>query len=54
MLIGFCIEDKRRLLVYEFICNGSMDSHLYGNLFGIGIGNINPVYAISVLDYFCT
>lgn len=31
MLIGFCIEDKRRLLVYEYICNGSLDSHLYGN-----------------------
>ncbi|GMY34552.1 inactive protein kinase SELMODRAFT_444075-like [Fagus crenata] len=30
MLIGFCIEDRRRLLVYEFICNGSLDSHLYG------------------------
>ena len=33
MLIGFCIEDKRRLLVYEYICNGSLDSHLYGNFF---------------------
>lgn len=31
MLIGFCVEDKRRLLVYEYICNGSLDSHLYGN-----------------------
>ncbi|KAI4381876.1 hypothetical protein MLD38_007901 [Melastoma candidum] len=30
MLIGFCIEDKRRLLVYEYICNGSLDYHLYG------------------------
>ncbi|XLS77864.1 hypothetical protein HN51_062089 [Arachis hypogaea] len=30
MLIGFCIEDKRRILVYEYICNGSLDSHLYG------------------------
>ncbi|OEL30414.1 Proline-rich receptor-like protein kinase PERK9 [Dichanthelium oligosanthes] len=30
MLIGFCVEDKRRLLVYEYICNGSLDSHLYG------------------------
>ncbi|PKU67065.1 inactive protein kinase SELMODRAFT_444075 isoform X2 [Dendrobium catenatum] len=29
MLIGFCVEDNRRLLVYEFICNGSLDSHLY-------------------------
>ncbi|KAJ8773999.1 hypothetical protein K2173_009430 [Erythroxylum novogranatense] len=31
MLIGFCIEDKRRLLVYEYICNGSLDSYLYGH-----------------------
>ena len=30
MLIGFCVEDKRRLLVYEYNCNGSLDSHLYG------------------------
>ena len=30
MLIGYCIEGKRRLLIYEFICNGSLDSHLYG------------------------
>ncbi|XP_002970350.2 inactive protein kinase SELMODRAFT_444075-like [Selaginella moellendorffii] len=30
MLIGYCIERKRRLLVYEFICNGSLDSHIYG------------------------
>ncbi|XP_024391656.1 inactive protein kinase SELMODRAFT_444075 isoform X1 [Physcomitrium patens] len=29
MLIGYCIEGKRRLLVYEFICNGSLDGHLY-------------------------
>ncbi|KAL8537719.1 hypothetical protein ACS0TY_012749 [Phlomoides rotata] len=32
MLIGFCIEDGRRLLVYEYICNRSLDSHLYGRL----------------------
>ncbi|XP_041989914.1 inactive protein kinase SELMODRAFT_444075-like [Salvia splendens] len=30
MLIGFCIEGGRRLLVYEYICNGALDSHLYG------------------------
>ncbi|CAM0953290.1 unnamed protein product [Alopecurus aequalis] len=30
MLIGFCVEDKRRLLVYEYICNKSLDTHLYG------------------------
>lgn len=30
MLIGFCLEGKRRVLVYEYICNGSLDLHLYG------------------------
>ncbi|EFJ05818.1 hypothetical protein SELMODRAFT_41228, partial [Selaginella moellendorffii] len=30
MLIGYCMEDSRRLLVYEFICNNSLDAHLYG------------------------
>ena len=40
MLIGFCIEDRRRLLVYEYICNGSLDSHLYGNLLGFRTDNI--------------
>ncbi|KAJ7973723.1 Protein kinase family protein [Quillaja saponaria] len=32
MLIGFCVEDGRRLLVYEYICNGSLDSQLYGRI----------------------
>lgn len=32
-LIGFCVEDGRRLLVYEYVCNGSLDSHLYGNYY---------------------
>ncbi|CAI9763681.1 unnamed protein product [Fraxinus pennsylvanica] len=30
LLIGFCIERKKRLLVYEYICNGSLDFHLHG------------------------
>ncbi|KAG2280454.1 hypothetical protein Bca52824_051674 [Brassica carinata] len=30
MLIGLCVEDGKRLLVYEYICNGSLHSHLYG------------------------
>ncbi|XP_024017150.1 inactive protein kinase SELMODRAFT_444075 [Morus notabilis] len=30
MLIGLCVEDGRRLLVYEYICNGSLDARLYG------------------------
>ncbi|KAF6166526.1 hypothetical protein GIB67_005388 [Kingdonia uniflora] len=31
MLIGFCVEGRNRVLVYEFVCNGSLDLHLYGN-----------------------
>lgn len=31
MLIGYCIENGRRMLVYEYICNGSLDSHLWGH-----------------------
>ncbi|KAL3840352.1 hypothetical protein ACJIZ3_024943 [Penstemon smallii] len=30
LLIGFCIEGKKRLLVYEYICNSSLDFHLHG------------------------
>jgi hypothetical protein len=33
MLIDYCVEGNvHRLLVYEFICNGSLDSHLYGKI----------------------
>ncbi|XP_057492327.1 serine/threonine-protein kinase PBL34-like [Actinidia eriantha] len=29
-LIGFCIEDDQRLLVYEYMARGSLENHLYG------------------------
>ena len=28
MLLGYCSEGNNRLLVYEFVCNGSLDQHL--------------------------
>ncbi|KAL7146963.1 hypothetical protein ABFS83_06G077000 [Erythranthe nasuta] len=28
-LIGYCLEDDRRFLVYEFMSRGSLDDHLY-------------------------
>ncbi|XP_021658087.2 inactive protein kinase SELMODRAFT_444075 isoform X2 [Hevea brasiliensis] len=31
LLIGLCIDGKKRILVYEYICNGSLDFHLHGN-----------------------
>jgi serine/threonine protein kinase len=27
-LIGYCVEKHMRLLVYEYVCNGSLDGHL--------------------------
>lgn len=32
LLIGYCIEGNMRLLVYEYICNSSLDFHLHGML----------------------
>lgn len=31
LLIGFCTEGNVRILVYEYICNGSLDLCLHGN-----------------------
>lgn len=28
-LIGYCIEDDQRLLVYEFMTRGSLENHLF-------------------------
>ncbi|XP_022638082.1 receptor-like serine/threonine-protein kinase ALE2 isoform X2 [Vigna radiata var. radiata] len=30
-LFGICIEGRRRCLVYELVCNGSVESHLHGD-----------------------
>lgn len=34
-LIGYCVENGRRLLVYEYVCNGSLDRHLSGKYHSI-------------------
>ncbi|XP_076931426.1 inactive protein kinase SELMODRAFT_444075-like [Bidens hawaiensis] len=31
LLVGFCIDRNERLLVYEYVCNGSLDIHLHVN-----------------------
>lgn len=31
-LIGFCIEDDQRLLVYEFMPRGSLENHLFRSI----------------------
>ena len=31
-LVGFCVQGDERLLVYEYMPFGSLESHLFGNL----------------------
>lgn len=31
LLVGFCVQGNNRVLVYEYICNSSLDFHLHGN-----------------------
>jgi serine/threonine protein kinase len=28
-LVGYCLEDEQRLLVYEFMPRGSLENHLF-------------------------
>lgn len=48
LLIGFCIGGKKRILVYEYICNGSLDFHLYGSFILLSI-----LYVRIIYEYFC-
>ncbi|XP_075670922.1 receptor-like cytoplasmic kinase 176 isoform X3 [Castanea sativa] len=41
-LIGYCLEDDQRLLVYEFMPRGSLENHLFRNL-GTGASYIQPL-----------
>lgn len=44
-LIGYCLEDDHRLLVYEFMPKGSMENHLFRSKF-------SHTYSIIVLLFF--
>lgn len=50
LLIGYCIEGKSRLLVYEYICNSSLDFHLHGMLFSFQVYNLLGLAYESMLQ----
>ena len=31
-LIGYCISEQQRVLIYEFVPNGNLSQHLHGNV----------------------
>lgn len=31
-LIGYCISEQQRVLIYEFVSNGNLSQHMHGNL----------------------
>jgi len=31
-LIGYCISEQQRVLIYEFVPNGNLNQHLHGNV----------------------
>lgn len=34
-LIGHCTDGRQRILVYEFVANGSLEDHLFGKFITI-------------------
>ncbi|XP_057440644.1 rust resistance kinase Lr10-like [Lotus japonicus] len=46
-LIGFCVEESKRALVYEFMPNGSLDKYISSKQDGISL-TYNQMYTISL------
>ncbi|XP_050157717.1 rust resistance kinase Lr10-like isoform X2 [Malus sylvestris] len=46
-LVGYCVEESKRALVYEFMANGSLDKYIYSKEGSIPL-TINKMYEISL------
>lgn len=50
-LIGYCIEDDQRLLVYEFMTRGSLENHLFRSEF-TNLFSLARLCDMAMLDHF--
>lgn len=48
-LIGYCLEDDHRLLVYEFMPKGSMENHLFRSELFILVTNCHFYVIVSII-----
>lgn len=35
-LIGYCAEGNERIVIYEYMLNGSLEDHIFGNVYSFG------------------
>ncbi|KAL6627164.1 hypothetical protein ACP70R_030890 [Stipagrostis hirtigluma subsp. patula] len=47
-LLGFCVEGARRLLVYEYMANGSLDTHLFSENSSVLTWNLRYRIALGI------
>lgn len=50
-LVGYCVDGDQRILVYEYMPNGSLEDHLLGmSKFNFSLASINSMYTELLKD----
>ena len=49
-LVGYCADANQRILVYEFMPNGSLEDHLFG-MFPYSFHNLYASYSYKIIIY---